>query len=106
MLHALLFSTVALLTAVPSAVLAWGATGHAVNCALALQALDVPVREKVKALIRLDMAYNRFSAACLYPDRPRKRSQEHYVKLSRSVKALDPPCPMADQCVTTAIYAI
>lgn len=103
MLRPLLFSTVAALAVGPTAVLAWGGTGHAVICEIAFQALDAPVREKVKDLIRLDDEYTRFSAACNYPDRPRKRAKEHYVNLSRGAEHLDSPCPVADKCVTTAI---
>jgi len=89
-----------------NSVLAWGDTAHRIICEIAFKELDSQAKAEVKRLIRLDPVFFTFSGSCIWPDHPRKRSREHFVNLPRSATQLEnDPCPLADQCVVTAIEA-
>ena len=93
----------ALLLYSPSAS-AWGGLGHEAICELAFRELDDTVRQRVIALIQLDDEFTTFRASCNWPDRPRQRASEHFVNLPRDATGLDgDECPLADECVVTAI---
>jgi S1/P1 Nuclease len=95
--------TAALLLFSPSA-LAWGGLGHEAICELAFRELDDTARQRVIALIRLDEEFTTFRASCNWPDRPRQRATEHFVNLPRDATGLDRrECPLAEECVVTAI---
>ena len=85
-------------------VLAWGGLGHETICELAFRELDNTARQRVIALIRQDPEFTTFRALCNWPDRPRQRATEHFVNLPRDASGLDADeCPMADECVVSAI---
>ena len=82
---------------------AWGDIGHRIICEIAFQELEPTARERVKAMIREDPEFNTFAAACTWPDQPRRRASQHYVNLPRDAEGLADPCPLADECVVSAI---
>ena len=83
---------------------AWGDIGHRVVCEIAFQELNRTARRAVVALMRSDPDYRSFSAACNWPDEPRKRDIEHYVNVPRSLAAITlEDCPLADACLFSAI---
>jgi S1/P1 Nuclease len=87
----------------PSA-LAWGGLGHEAICELAFLELDDTARQRVIALIRQDDEFPTFRASCNWADRPRQRASEHFVNLPRDATGLHgDECPMADECVVSAI---
>jgi hypothetical protein len=93
----------ALLLCPPSA-LAWGGLGHETICELAFLELDDTARQRVVALIRQDPEFPTFRASCNWADRPRQRASEHFVNLPRDATGLDDDdCPLAEECVVTAI---
>ena len=93
----------ALLLYSPSA-LAWGGLGHEAICELAFLELDDTARQRVIALIRQDEEFTTFRASCNWADRPRQRATEHFVNLPRDATGLDgDECPLADECVVSAI---
>ena len=95
--------TAALLLFSPSA-LAWGGLGHEAICELAFRELDDTARQRVIALIRLDDEFTTFRASCNWADRPRQRASEHFVNLPRDATGLQgDECPLADECVVSAI---
>jgi S1/P1 Nuclease len=93
----------ALLLYSPTA-LAWGGLGHEAICELAFRELDDTARQRVIAIIRQDEEFTTFRASCNWADRPRQRAAEHFVNLPRDATGLDgDPCPLADECVVSAI---
>ena len=93
----------ALLLYSPSA-LAWGGLGHEAICELAFFELDDLARQRVIALIRQDPEFTTFRASCNWADQPRQRAPEHFVNLPRDATGLeDRECPLAEECVVTAI---
>ena len=88
----------------PGLAAAWGGTGHEVVCEIAFNELNDDVRRTVARLIRQDDEYKTFAASCNWPDRPRKRDEEHYVNLPRSTRAITADeCPLAESCLFSAI---
>lgn len=84
--------------------IAWGGLGHEAVCELAFLELDDTARQRVIALIRMDTEFSLFRASCNWPDRPRQRAAEHFVNLPRDATGLGyDPCPLAQECVVTAI---
>jgi S1/P1 Nuclease len=58
----------------------------------------------VITLIRQDPEFTTFRASCNWADRPRQRASEHFVNLPRDATGLDDDeCPMAEECVVSAI---
>jgi hypothetical protein len=58
----------------------------------------------VIALIQQDREFTTFRASCNWADRPRQRASEHFVNLRRDATGLDDDeCPLADECVVSAI---
>jgi hypothetical protein len=93
----------ALLLYSPSA-LAWGGLGHEAICEVAFRELDDTARQRVIALIEQDEEFPTFRASCNWADRPRQRASEHFVNLRRDATGLDDDeCPMAKECVVSAI---
>jgi S1/P1 Nuclease len=83
---------------------AWGALGHEAICELAFLELDDTARQRVIALIRQDEEFTTFRESCNWADRPRQRAPEHFVNLPRHATGLDDDdCPMAEECVVSAI---
>jgi S1/P1 Nuclease len=84
--------------------LAWGGLGHEAICALAFRELDDIARQRVIALIQQDQEFTTFRASCNWADRPRQRATEHFVNLPRDATGLDDiECPLAEECVVSAI---
>ena len=84
--------------------MAWGGLGHEAICELAFLELDDTARKRVIALIRQDQEFSVFRASCNWPDRPRQRASEHFVNLPRDATGLDDDeCPLAEECVVSAI---
>jgi S1/P1 Nuclease len=93
----------ALLLYSPSA-LAWGGLGHEAICELAFLELDDTTRQRVIALLRQDPEFPSFRASCNWAYRPRQRASEHFVNLPRDAAGLDDlECPLAEECVVSAI---
>jgi len=87
----------------PQQVVAWGDMGHEIVCEIAFRELEESARERVKELIRLDPEFRYFSDACVWPDHPRQRAEEHYINVSRSYSTHHPDCREADRCLLSAI---
>lgn len=95
---------VLLVLLVPGLAAAWGGTGHEVVCEIAFNELDNDIRRTVARLVRQDNEYKTFAASCNWPDRPRKRDEEHYVNVPRSTRAITvEECPLAESCLFSAI---
>jgi hypothetical protein len=87
-----------------SSALAWGGLGHEAICELAFLELDDTARRRVIALIEQDEKFTTFRASCNWADCPRQRAPEHFVNLPRDATGLDDiACPLAEECVVTAI---
>ena len=85
---------------------AWGDTGHEIVCEIAFQGLSEHARREVIRLIRKDPQFHTFRQACVWPDHPRQRAEEHFVNVPRDfVKFTTDSCPVGDKCVLTAIRA-
>ena len=88
----------------PPSALAWGGLGHEAICELPFRELDDTARQRVIALLQQDQEFTTFRTSCNWPDRPRQRAPEHFVNLPRDATSLDADeCPLADQCVLSAI---
>jgi S1/P1 Nuclease len=84
--------------------LAWGGLGHEAICELAFRELDDTARQRVIALIRQDEEFPTFRASCNWADKPRQRASEHFINLPRDATGLhDNECPLAEECVVSAI---
>ena len=87
-----------------SPVWAWGDLGHQIVCQIAFQELNDKARAEVIRLIALDEAFDSFTNACTWPDHPRKRAEEHFVNMARTVQTITTPtCPAVPKCLFTAI---
>ena len=64
---------------------AWGDLGHRVICQIAFQELNDKARNEVIRLIALGSTFDSFTDACTWPDHPRKRAEEHFINIARSV---------------------
>jgi hypothetical protein len=83
---------------------AWGGLGHEAICELAFLELNDTARQRVIALIRQDQEFPTFRASYNWADRPRQHASEHFVNLPRDSTGLDDDeCPLADECVVSAI---
>ena len=84
---------------------AWGDLGHMIICEIALQELNDKARTEVSRLIALDATFDSFPDACTWPDHPRKRPEEHFVNVARSVHTITvSECsPGVPKCLFTAI---
>jgi S1/P1 Nuclease len=76
-----------------------------VVCEIAFLELNDTARQRVIELIQQDLEFRSFRASCNWPDRPpRKRGAEHFVNVPRHAPELgDDECPLAENCVVTAI---
>src|SRR5215469_5038641 len=83
---------------------AWGDLGHKIICQIAFQELNEKARNEVIRLISLDATFDSFPDACTWPDHPRKRAEEHFINVGRSVHTITVgECPVAPKCLFTAI---
>ena len=83
---------------------AWGDLGHKVICQIAFQELNDKARNEVIRLMALDATFNSFTDACTWPDHPRKRAEEHFINVGRSVHTITvAQCPAVPKCLFTAI---
>lgn len=85
---------------------AWGGVAHEAICEIAFQELNPTARQRVIELVEQDEDFRLFRASCNLADRPsRIRPPEHFVNLPRNAHGLtaDDPCPLANECVVTAI---
>jgi hypothetical protein len=83
---------------------AWGGLGHEAVCELAFRELDDTARQRVIALIQQDQEFPTFRGSCNWPDRHRQRAPEHFVNFPRDAAGIgDDECPLAYECVVTAI---
>jgi hypothetical protein len=83
---------------------AWGDTGHKVVCEIAMRLAAPSTRAEILRLIQTDREFASFSDACIWPDHPRKRPEEHFVNLARdSSRLTSDTCAGAQECVLTAI---
>ena len=90
----------------PSLSWAWGDLGHKVICQIAFEELNDKARNEVIRLIALDATFNSFTDACTWPDHPRKRAEEHFINVGRSVHTITvAQCPAVPKCLFTAIPA-
>src|SRR4030095_15905763 len=84
----------------------WGDLGHKIVCQIAFQELNNKARTEVVRLIALDETFDSFTDACTWPDHPRKRAEEHFINVTRSVQTITlSQCPGAPKCLFTAIPA-
>ena len=87
-----------------SPVWAWGDLGHRVICQVAFQELNDTARNDVIRLIALDGTFDSFTDACTWPDHPRKRAEEHFVNVPRSLQTITTTgCHGVPKCLFTAI---
>jgi len=90
----------------PSLSWAWGDLGHKIICQIAFDELNDKARNEVTRLIALDATFNSFTDACTWPDHPRKRAEEHFINVGRSVHTITvAQCPAVPKCLFTAIPA-
>ena len=90
----------------PSPSWAWGDLGHKIICQIAFQELNDQARNEVIRLIALDATFNSFTDACTWPDHPRKRAEEHFINVTRSVHTITTAtCSTAPKCLFTGIAA-
>lgn len=84
---------------------AWGHVGHHVVCQIAYAELTPEAKAEVDRLVALDPDYENFAATCTFADFPeRQRPTEHYVNFPRSTRSVAKlECPMAEECVLTAV---
>ena len=64
---------------------AWGDLGHKIICQIAFQELNNKARNEIIRLISHDATFDSFTDACTWPDHPRKRAEEHFINVARSV---------------------
>ena len=67
---------------------AWGDLGHKIVCQIAFQELNNKARAEVARLIALDETFDSFTDACTRPDHPRKRAEEHFINVPRTLQAI------------------
>src|SRR5215813_11060331 len=85
---------------------AWGDLRHRIICQIAFQELNDKARNEVNRLIALDDSFKSFPDACTWPDHPRKRAEEHFVNVARTVRTITvSECSVAPKCIFTAIAA-
>src|SRR5262245_16519374 len=84
---------------------AWGDLGHKIICQIAFQALNDKARNEVSRLIALDDTFKSLADACTWPDHPRKRAEEHFVNVARSLHTITASVcsPGVSKCLFTAI---
>ena len=72
--------------------------------------LNDKARSEVIRLIALDATFNSFTDACTWPDHPRKRAEEHFINVGRSVHTITvavtsaPGAFLEGQCLRMADY--
>src|SRR5882724_4711600 len=82
----------------------WGDLGHKIVCQIAFQELNAKARAEVVRLIALDSTFDSFTDACTWPDHPRKRAEEHFINVPRTLQTIaTAQCQGAPTCLFTAI---
>src|SRR5882672_3726436 len=85
---------------------AWGDLGHKIVCQIAFQELNDKARAEVVRLIALDSTFDSFTDACTWPDHPRKRADEHFINVPRTLQTIaTAQCHAVSKCLFTAIAA-
>jgi hypothetical protein len=85
---------------------AWGDLGQRVICQIAFQELNDTARDEVIRLIALDVTFDSFTNACTWPDHPRRRAEEYFINVARSVHTITTAtCPTSPKCLFTGIAA-
>ena len=85
---------------------AWGDLGHRIICQITFQELNDTACNEVIRLIALDATFDSFTDSCTWPDHPRKRAEEHFINVARSVQTVSmSQCPGVPKCLFTAISA-
>ena len=80
--------------------------GHKIICQIAFQELNDKARNEVIRLISLDATFDSFTDACTWPDHPRRRAEEHFINVARSVHTItSATCSTAPKCLFTGIAA-
>jgi len=80
---------------------AWGDLGHKIICQIAFQELTDKARTEVVRLIATDTTFDSFTDACTWPDHPRKRAEEHFVNVPRSLQTImTSGCHGVPKCAT------
>jgi hypothetical protein len=83
---------------------AWGDLGHKIVCQIAFQELNNKARAEVVRLIALDETFESFTDACTWPDHPRKRAEEHFINVPRTLQTIaTAQCQGAPTCLFTAM---
>jgi len=83
---------------------AWGDLGHKIVCQIAFQELNAKARAEVVRLIALDSTFDSFTDACTWPDHPRKRAEEHFINVPRTLHTIaTAQCLAVSKCLFTAI---
>ena len=59
---------------------AWGDLGHKVVCEIAFRSVLPNTQAAINRLMQLDSEFKSFSNSCIYPDHPRIRAPEHFLK--------------------------
>jgi hypothetical protein len=82
----------------------WGDLGHKIVCQIAFQELNNKARAEVVRLIALDETFDSFTDACTWPDHPRKRAEEHFINVPRTLQTIATAnCQGVPTCLFTAI---
>jgi len=80
----------------------WGDLGHKIVCQIAFQELNAKARAEVVRLIALDSTFDSFMDACTWPDHPRKRAEEHFINVPRTLQTIaTTQCPAVSTCLFT-----
>jgi hypothetical protein len=67
---------------------AWGDLDHKIVCEIAFQELNDKARAEVIRLMALDSTFDSFTDACTWPDHPRKRAEEHFINVTRTLQTI------------------
>ena len=82
----------------------WGDLGHKIVCQIAFQELNNKARAEVMRLIALDETFDSFTDACTWPDHPRKRAEEHFINVPRTLQTIATAnCQGVPTCLFTAV---
>jgi len=80
---------------------AWGDLGHKIVCQIAFQELNDRARAEVLRLIALDSTFDSFTDACTWPDHPRKRADEHFINVPRTLGSITgTTCLVGAKCLS------
>src|SRR5262245_50179144 len=93
---AITFVLAGLLTGWATLAWPWCDLGHTIVCEIAFQELNNKARREVIRLIRQDGEFKTFAEACVWPDHPKQRAEEHFINVSRDTSTFSTDaCPTA-----------